>query len=150
MCKIGLVTVVFLIRRLVDGNVARTGRRQFVDVDEETFAMVAGVEGEHAVVDVLLDTFALIARSQSATRSASEEASFDALGLSVISDILDDDAPFTISVLSADWASVEDVTGADVTFSADPVSFVVSLAVVERIVKLILLSVGDAFNQIIS
>ena len=55
-----LVTVVFLIRRFVDGNVARAGRRQLVDVDEETFAMIAGVEGEDAMVDVLLDAFALI------------------------------------------------------------------------------------------
>ena len=101
---------------------ARTGRREFENVNKKTLVCVAGVEGEHAVVDVLLNAFALIARSQSAARSASEEASLDALGLGVISDILDDDAPFTIDVLSANWASVEDVTGANVTLSADPVA----------------------------
>ena len=51
-----------------NGDVARTGRWQLVDVDEETSLGITRIEGEHTVVDVLLDAGAAMARSQSTAR----------------------------------------------------------------------------------
>ena len=38
-----------------------TSGRQFVNVDEETSVRIAGIEGQHAMVDVLLQALAFVA-----------------------------------------------------------------------------------------
>ena len=131
------------------GDAARAGRWQLVNVDEQTFAGIARVEGEHAVVDVLLEALAVVARGQSAASGFGEQAGLDALGLSVVSDFLDDDAPFAVDVLGADRAGVSDAAGADETFTADPVALVELLAVVERVIEFLFLLLGHAINQIV-
>ena len=128
---------------------ARASWWQLVGVDEETLVGIARVEWEHAVVDVLLEALAVVARGQSAASGFGEQAGLDALGLSVVSDFLDDDAPFAVDVLGADRAGVSDAAGADETFTADPVALVELLAVVERVIEFLFLLLGHAINQIV-
>jgi len=130
-------------------DVARTSRWQLVDVDEETLVRIAWVEGEHAVVDILLKAGALIARSQGAASGSSKQAGLDALGLSIVSDVLNDDSPFSIDVLSAQGTSVGDIRWADKSLTSNPVAFVELLAVIEGIVEFLLLLLCDSINQII-
>ena len=120
-------------RLSLDGDVARASRRQLEGIDEDTFVRVTGVEGEHAVVDVLLQALAVVARSKGTASGFGEEAGFDALGLGVSGPgvVLDNDAPFTISVLSAQGTGVLDVARADESLAANPVSLIELLAVVE-------------------
>ena len=132
------------------GNVARAGRWQLVDVDEETPLRIARVEGEHAVVDVLLDAGAAIARSQCAASGFGEQTGLDALGLRVVMDVLDDNSPFAQDVGGADWAGVFDVAGADETFTADPVALVELLSVVLTVVKVVLSQRSQTIDQIVS
>ena len=101
------------------------------------------------MVDVLLEALAVVARGQSAASGFGEQAGLDALGLSVVSDFLDDDAPFAVDVLGADRAGVSDAAGADETFTADPVALVELLAVVERVIEFLFLLLGHAINQIV-
>ena len=131
------------------GDAARAGRWQLVNVDEQTFAGIARVEGEHAVVDVLLEALAPMTWSQSAARSPRVTANLNALGLRVDIYILDDNSPFAQDVGGADWAGVFDVAGADETFTADPVALVELLAVVERVIEFLFLLLGHAINQIV-
>ena len=129
---------------------ARTSRWQLVGVDEETAVRIARVERQHAMVDVLLEALAVVARSQSAASGFREQAGFDALRLRVVGDVLDDDAPFAVDVLGAQRSGVFDVAGADESFTADPVTLVELFAVVERVVEFLFLRFGDAIDQIVS
>ena len=133
-------------------DVAGAGRGQFVDVDEQALVGVARVEGQHAVVDVLLQTFAVVARGQGTASSFGEQAGFDALGLSISgpSLSLDNDAPFAVYVLGTQRAGVVDIRRADESLTADPVALVELLSVVERVVEFLLLFLGDAIDQIVS
>ena len=133
----------------VNGDAARAGRRQLVDVDEQALVRVARVEREHPVVHVLLDALALVARCQSAARSSGEQAGLHALGLRVVRNVLHDDAPLAVDVLGADRAGVQDLARADVAFAADPVALVERLAVVERVVKVLLLERCHAIDQVV-
>lgn len=133
----------------LDGDVARASRWKLVGVDEETLVRVAWVEGEHAVVDVLLQAFAAVARSQGTARGFREQARFNTLGLGVVGHILNDHTPFTIDVLGADWASVFDIAGADETFTTNPVTLIELFAVVERVIEFLFLLLGDTIDQII-
>lgn len=92
------------------------------------------------MVDVLLKTFALITRRESTTRCSGKQASFNPLGLSVAwpGNILDDDTPLTISIYCTNRAGVKDVTGADVSFIADPVTFFKGTAMIVGIIKVFL------------
>lgn len=122
------------------GNVARASRWQFVKVNENSLFGIARIEGQHALVDVLLQAFAAIARSQSAARGAGEQANLDTLGLRVSrpGDILNDGTPFTVNVQSAQRAGVMDIAGANVSFLADPVGHLESLARVVGVVVMFL------------
>ncbi len=102
------------------------------------------------MVDVFLEALAVVAWGQGAASGFGEQAGLDALGLGVVGDFLDDNAPFTIDVLSADWASVSDGAGADETFTTNPVALIELLAVVERVIEFLFLGLGDTINQIIS
>ena len=102
------------------------------------------------MVDVFLDTGTAMARSQSTARCTREQASLDALGLGVVGDVLNNHAPLTIDIQSAFRASVNDVAGADVTFTSNPVAFFIKLAFVVGIIKVFLLQCSDTSNQVIS
>jgi hypothetical protein len=130
-------------------DVARTSRWQLVDVDEETLVRIAWVKGEHAVVHVLLQAGAFVARSQGTARGSSKQAGLDALGLSIVSDVLNDDSPFSIDVLSTQGTSIGNIRWADISLTSNPVAFVELLAVIEGIVKFLLLLLCDSINQII-
>ena len=117
---------------------ARASRWQLVNVDEDSLLRIAGIKGKHPLVNVLLQAFAAVARGQSATRGTGEQASFKALSLGVSrpGDFLNNDAPFTFNVHCTSRTSVNDVTGADVTFFPRPVSLLVEFAFVGRIVEM--------------
>ena len=101
------------------------------------------------MVDVLLEALAVVARGQSAASGFGEQAGLDALGLSVVSDFLDDDAPFAVDVHSADWASIKNVARANVSFTADPVALIEGFAIVERVVKVVLVQSSYTVNQVV-
>ena len=132
------------------GDAARAGRWQLVNVDEQTFAGIARVEGEHAVVDVLLEALAPVTWSQSAARSPRVIANLNALGLRVDIYILDDNSPFAFDVLGSDRTSVKDVAGADVSGTSDPIALCEYISVVERIIISIFFQRGDSIDQVIS
>lgn len=131
-------------------DVTGAGRRQLVDVDEETLLSIARIEGEHPMVDVLLDALAPVARSQSPAGRSSVEAGFNPLGLRVVVDVLDDDAPLSVHIAGADRASVENVTGADVALISNPVALIEWISVVERVVEVVLFDIGDTVDQVVS
>ena len=91
------------------------------------------------MMDVFLDTGAAMARSQCTARGYGKQASFDALSLRVVRDILNNHPPLAIDIQRTFRASVNDVAGADVTFASNPVALLKSLAFVMRIIKIFLL-----------
>lgn len=119
---------------------ARASRRQLVNVDENSLLRIAWIEGKHALVDIFLQAFALIARCQSAARRAGKQASLGPLGLGVSGpcDFLNDNAPLSIGIHRADRASVQDIAGADVSFTTDPVALLEGVAVVLGVVEVFL------------
>ena len=130
-------------------DVTRTSGWQLVDVDEEAFVRIARVEGQHAVVDVLLETGTLVAGGQRAARSAGEEAGLDALRLRVVGHVLHDDTPLSFDVLGAHRSGVQHFRRTDVAFGADPVGFFERAARVAGIMELALLGGGHSVDQIV-
>lgn len=119
---------------------ARTGRWQLVDVDENPFLDIARIERKHTLVNVFLEAFAAMAWSQSAARGAREQTFLYALSLGVAwpGNILNNDAPFTFDIYGAERTSVKHVTRANVSFITDPVTLFKGVAVVVRIAKMLL------------
>ena len=136
---------------LFTGNVARTGRRQLVDVNEDSLLGIAGIEGKHPLVNVLLQTFAAVARGQGTTGCTREQASFDAMGLGVSGpgDFLDDDPPFSIDIHCPKWASINDIAWADVSLVTRPVAFLEEFAFVVGVVEVFLSQRGQSIDQIV-
>ena len=98
---------------------------------------------------LLLDTFTAIAGRKSAAGRSSIEARLDALGLSQILDILNDNTPIAIHILGAHWPGVQDFRGADVALISDPVALVERIAVVQRVIEMIFLHIGHSIDQIV-
>lgn len=46
------------------GDMARAGTGEFIGIDEESSVGVAGIYGESSMVDILLGTLGLVARSE--------------------------------------------------------------------------------------
>ncbi len=117
---------------------ARAGRWQLVDVDEDSLLGIARIEGKHPLVNKFLQTFAAETRGQGATRCTRVQTSFDALSLGVSGPgvFLDDDPPFSIDIHCSEWASINDVARAYVSFTPNPVALVKGLAVVFGIVEM--------------
>ena len=116
----------------------RASRWQLVNVDEDSLLRIAGIEGEHPLVNVFLETFAAETWGQSATRDTREQTSFDALSLGVTGpgDFLYNDTPFSFNIHSASGTAVNDVTRADVAFTAHPVALLVEFAFVVRVIEM--------------
>ena len=129
---------------------ARTSGGKFIDVDEQSFMRIARIEGQHSLVNILLDTFAFVARRQSAARCTREQASLYTLGLRVVGHVLDDDTPFTFNVNGPNWPSVCDFRRADVALTADPVALLERRAVVVGVVESALLDGGQSVDSVVS
>ncbi len=142
------------MRRLVKSgrNVARAGRWQLVDVDEDSLLGIARIKGKHPLVNIFLQTFAAETRGQGATSCTGEQTSFEALSLGVSrpGDVLDDDPPFSIDIHCASRTSVNDVARADVSLFTRPVSFFVELAVVVGVVEMVFGQRSQSLDRIIS
>lgn len=110
-----------------------TGRGEFVGVDEESSVRIAGIDGNHSVVDVFLGTFGVITRGQKSTSGVGSAASFQSSGLGVVvvsvsvflGYVLEDDSPVSFDVNGSGDFSVIDVRRTQITFGSDPVSGVV-------------------------
>lgn len=98
---------------------------------------------------LLLDAFTAIARRKSAAGRSSIEARLDALGLSQILDILDDNTPIAIHILGAHGPGVQDFRRADVALISDPVALVERIAVVQRVIEMVFLHIGHSIDQIV-
>ena len=133
------------------GNVARAGRWQLVDVDEDSLLGIARIKGKHPLVNIFLQTFAAETRGQGATSCTGEQTIFDAVGLGVSGPgvFLDDDPPFSIDIHCAEWTSINDIARADVSFTPNPVALLKGLAVVFGIVEMFLRQGGQSIDQII-
>ena len=58
-------------------DVAGASRCELEDVDENALVRVAGIEGQHPMVDVLLRALALVARSQKSASGIREKAGLE-------------------------------------------------------------------------
>ena len=143
-------------------QVTRTRRRELEDVDEDALVWIAGVEGQHPVVDVLLGALGLVTRSQEPASRVGGPASLQPGGLGVVvlsvtvllGDVLQDDSPEAFDVYGAADLGVVDVRGAQVALGSDPVGGVIGrgslggsgvVAIVERV----LLVLGDVLDQVV-
>ena len=87
-------------------DVTGAGTGELVGVDEESSVWITGVQGEHPVVDKLLGTLGLVARSQQPAGAVREETGLQPGGLGVVvvtvaialRDVLQDDPPVTLDV----------------------------------------------------
>lgn len=136
------------------GNVTGAGGGEFEDVDEKTLVGITGIVGQHAVVDVLLGTFALVAGSEETTSGIGIQTGFEAGGLGIVVDIVDDDSPISVDVTGAFGHTVNDVGWAEITFGSDPMAgiigrFALRSAGVVIVVESIFLVFGDVFDEII-
>jgi len=141
---------------------ARTSRWQLVGINEKSTVRIAGVQRKHTVVNVLLSTLGLVARSQKSASRVWSQASFQPGGLSVIvvsigvvlRDVLQNDSPVALNIDGPLDLAVDDLGGAQVPLGADPVAGIVGRgslggSSVVLVVKSGFLVSGDVFNQII-
>jgi len=107
------------------------------------------------VVDRLLGAVALVAGSKSTAGSLWEQAGLKTGSLRVVVDIIDNDAPFSLNILSTLGGGIDNIRGADVAFWTGPVGDIVGRVTsggtsVVGVVKGFLLVLGDHVNEIIS
>ena len=144
------------------GDVAGAGTGQLVGVDEEAPVGVAGVDGEHPVVDVLLGALGLVAGGQQPAGAVRGQAGLQPGGLGVVvvavavalGDVLEDDPPVALNVDSPGDLGVVNLGGAEVALGPDPVGGVVGRGAlggsgVVLVVKVFLLFLGDVLDQVI-
>lgn len=150
------------MRKGLGGDVTGAGTGELVGVDEESSVSITGVQGEHPVVDKLLGTLGLVARSQQPAGAVRELTGLQPGGLGVVVvtvavalwDVLQDDPPVTLNIDSPGDLGVVNIGGTEVTLGSDPVSGVVlagSLAgsSVVAVVETLLLSLGDHLHQVV-
>ena len=144
-------------------NMARTSRRELVGINEKSTVGITRVQAEHAVVDILLGTLRLIARSQETTSRVWGQASFQTSGLSVVivtirvifGNVLQNNSPVTFNIDGPLDLAVNNLGGAQVALGSDPVASIIgrgslgSSSVVLVIESGFLIS-GDMLNQVIS
>merc|ERR1719341_1293904 len=108
-----------------------------------------------AVVDRLLGAVALVAWSKSTAGSLREQTGLEAGRLGVVVDIIDNDAPFALNILSTFGGSIDNIRWADVAFWTSPVGDIVGRVTsggtsVVGVVEGFLLGLGDHVYKIIS
>jgi hypothetical protein len=151
------------VRKGLGGDVTGAGTGELVGVDEESSVCITGVQGEHPMVDKLLGTLGLVARSQEPAGAVREETGLQPGGLGVVvvpvaialRDVLQDYPPVTLNIDSPGDLGVVNIGGAKVTLRSDPVSGVVlagSLAgaSVVAVVEALLLRLGDHLHEVVS
>jgi len=144
------------------GDVAGACAGQLVGVDEEASVGVAGVDGEHPVVDVLLGALGLVARSQQPAGTVGGQAGLQPGGLGVVvvavavalGDVLEDDPPVALNIHCSGDLGVVDVGGAKVALRSNPVSGVIRRGAlggtsVVLVVKVFFLLLGDVLDQVV-
>jgi len=107
------------------------------------------------VVDILLGAVTLVAWSKSTAGSLWEQTGLKTGSLRVVVDIIDNDSPFALNILSTLGGGIDNIRGADVAFWTSPVGDIIGRVTsgstsVVRVVKGFLLFLGDHVNQIIS
>ena len=144
------------------GDVAGACTGQLVGVNEEASVGVAGVDGEHPVVDVLLGALGLVAGSQQPAGTVGGEAGLEPGGLGVVvvavavalGDVLKDDPPVALNIHCSGDLGVVDVGGAKVTLRSNPVGGVIRRGAlggtaVVLVVKCFFLLLGDVLDQVV-
>lgn len=106
-------------------QVTRARRRELEDVDEDALVGVAGVEGQHPVVHVLLGALGLIAGCKKSTSGVRVEAGLKPSGLRILLDAVDDGPPLTVHVPGALRGGVDDLRWAEVALRSDPVGGII-------------------------
>jgi len=152
-----------LVRKGLGGDMTGAGTGQLVGVDKESSVGITGVEREHPVVDILLGTLGLVARSQQSAGTVREQAGLQSGGLGVVvvtvsislRDVLQDDPPVTLNIDSPGDLGVVNIRGAKVTLRSDPVSGVVLAGAlagssVVAVVETLLLWLGDHLHEVVS
>ena len=142
------------------GNESRGG--ELVGVDEESPVGIAGVKGDHAVVDVLLGALGVVAGGQETAGGVRGEAGLQPGGLGVVvvavavllGGVLKDDAPVALHIDGAADAGVVDLGGAEVALGAGPVGDVVGAgalggAGVVAVVEGVLLVASDVLDEVV-
>ena len=144
------------------GDMARASRGELVRVNEESTVGIAGVEGQHPVVDVLLGALGLVAGGEKAAGRVRGLAGLEpgSLGVVVVTiavvlgDVLEDNAPISLNVDSPLDLGVVDMGGAEVALGSDPVAGIIgggalgSTSVVV-VVEGVLLVGGDVLDEVV-
>ena len=141
------------------GNMARTGRWQLVGINEETAVGVARVQRQHAVVDVFLGTFGLVAGGQKSAGRIRGLAGFQSGGLGVIvvtigvifGNVLQNHSPVSFNINSSFDFGISYMRGAEVAFGSNPVGGIIwrrsfGSSGVVIVVKASFLVSGDVFD----
>jgi len=107
------------------------------------------------VVDRLLGAVALVAWSKSTAGSLWEQTGLKTGSLRVVVDIIDNDSPFALNILSTLGGGIDNIRGADVAFWTGPVGDIIGRVTsggtsVVGVVKGFLLVLGDHVYEIIS
>ena len=145
------------------GNMARTGRWQLVGINEETSVGIARVQRQHAVVDVFLGTFGLVAGGQKSAGRIRGLAGFQSGGLGVVivtigvvfGDVLQYHSPVSFNINSSFDFGISYMRGAKIAFRSNPVGGIIRRRTLGSsgiviIVKASFLISSDVFDQIIS
>jgi len=144
------------------GDVARASAGELVGIDEEAAVRITGVEGDHAVVDVLLGALALITRGEKAASGVGVLARFETGGLGVVvvtvavflGNVLEDDTPVAFNVDGATDLGVIDIGRAEIAFGSDPVGSVIGRASLRGagvvfVLEGVLLIFGNVIDEIV-
>lgn len=143
-------------------DVTRASRWKLVGINEESTVGITGVQGQHAVVHILLCAFALVARGQEAASGIWGLTCLQtgSLGVVVVSisvvfgDVLKDNAPIPLNVDSTFNLDVVNIAWAQIALRSDPVGRIIrtmtlgSTSVVV-VVETVFLVGSDVVDQII-
>lgn len=143
-------------------DMAGTGTGQLVGINEEPSVGVAGVHGQHPVVDILLGALGLVAGGQQPAGRLGEQAGLQPRGLCVVvvavavalRDVLQDDAPVALHIDGTGDLLIAHCGGTEVTLWPYPVRCVIGARAlggsgVVAVVKVLLLRPRDILHQVI-
>ena len=114
-------------------NMAGTGRRQLVSVNEKSSVGVTGVNRQHPVVNILLGALAVVTGSQQPAGRVRVQTGLEPGGLGVVvvtvsvtlGDVLQDNSPVALNIDSPGDLSVVNIAGAEVSLGSNPVAGII-------------------------
>lgn len=114
-------------------NMARTGRRELVSVNEKSSVGVTGVNRQHPVVNILLGALAVVTGSQQPAGRVRVQTGLQSGSLGVVvvtvsitlGDVLQDNPPVALNIDSPGDLGVVNIAGAQVALGANPVAGVI-------------------------